>query len=334
MPITVDYTPVGQVYEAARYAGSVTGQLQAFQMRQAQENLEIERRIEQETRVWQEQMQREASAEQYQRALALAQAKSQIDFDSDIQTYQRKRQMMMAEIDQIQGADWLTQPQKDEIAKKAYAKHFGVTLGSMTMENFLAKQQYKMAMVTQLQEQVDANEGDPLTGMSPEEARNYAAGAGIPYSANMFVPEREITRQKRDVLATDFRSTFAMMRDSFKVKRGRIYTWDREDRDWRRATAEEEGVYERLQQELQYLSAELSDAERMSVAPVPQKEIDAYLAKLGPQAAVGWELARAEGMSFQEFLAKIGAMPKKYSSLAGAGLGASDKSMFGVGLGR
>ncbi len=49
----------------------------------------------------------------------------------------------------------------------------------------------------------------------------------------------------------------------------------------------------------------------MSVAPVPQKEIDAYLAKLGPQAAVGWELAKAEGMSFQEFLRKTGNLPKK-----------------------
>lgn len=311
MPITVDYTPVGQVYEAARYAGSVQGQLQAFQMRQQREMFDIKMQADEDARRWQEQMLNEARTEQYQRAIQLAQAKSQIDFDSEVQMYQRKRQMLMAEIDQIQGADFLTQPQKDEIGKKAYAKHFGVSLGSTTMENFLAKQQYKMQMITQLQEQVDANEADPSTGMTPEEARNYAAGAGIPYSANMFVPEREVIRRQRDALGADFRSTFAMMRDSFRVKRGRIYTWDREDRDWRRATPQEEGDYERLRQELEYLSGELADAEKMSVTPVPQKEIDAYLAKLGPQASVGWELAKAEGMSFQEFLVKIGAVPKR-----------------------
>lgn len=311
MPITVDYTPVGAVYETARYAGSVQGQLQAFQMRQQQENFEIQMQAQEDARVWQEQMQREASAEQYQRTIALAQAKSQIDFDSDIQTYQRKRMMLMAEIDQIQSADFLTQAQKDEIGKKAYAKHFGVTLGSTTMENFIAKQQYKMQMVTQLQEQVDANEADPATGMTPEEARTYAAGAGIPYSANMFVPEREITRRKRDALGSDFRSTVTALKDFKEDKRGRVFIYDREDRDWSRATPQQKGIYERLRQEAEYLSNELDDVERMSVAPVPQKEIDAYLAKLGPQATVGWELAKAEGMNFQEFLRKIGAVPKE-----------------------
>ena len=311
MPITVDYTPVGAVYEAARYAGSVSGQLQAFQLRQQREMFDIRMQADEESRRWQEQMRQEAATEDYQRTLAMAQAKSQIDFDSDVAMYQRKRQMLTAEIDQIQGADFLTQPQKDEIAKKAYAKHFGVTLGSTTMENFLAKQQYKMAMVTQLQEQVDANADDPTTGMSPEEARNYAAGAGIPYSANMFVPEREVIREKRDALGSDFRSTVAAMDDFKEDNKGRVFIFDREKRRWKRATSQQEGIYERLKQEAEYLSGELGDLERMSAAPVPQKEIDAYLAKLGPDASVGWELAKAEGVSFQQFLVDNKLVPKR-----------------------
>lgn len=305
MPITVDYTPVGQIYEAARYAGSVEGQLQAFQLRQQREMFDIKMQADEDARRWREQMVREARTEQYQQTLQLAQAKSQIDFEAEVQMYQRKRMMLMAEIDQIQGADFLTQLQKDDIAKKAYAKHFGVSLGNTTMENFLAKQQYKMMMVRQLQESVDAEE------MSPEEARNYAAGAGIPYSAKMFVPEREQIRQQRHALRADFRSTVAAMDDFKETKRGRVEIYDREKRKWKEATPQQEGIYERLKTEAEYLDRELDDLEKMSVRPVPQEEIDAYLAKLGPQAAVGWELARAEGMSFQEFLQKIGALPKR-----------------------
>lgn len=311
MPIAIDYTPVGAIYETARYAGSVSGQLQAFQMRQQREMFDIKMQADEVSRQWQERMRQEAATEDYQRTLAMAQARSQIDFDSDIAIYQRKRQMLMAEIDQIQGADFLTQSQKDEIAKKAYAKHFGVTLGSTTMENFLAKQQYKMAMVAQLQEQVDANADDPTTGMSPEEARNYAAGAGIPYSANMFVPEREVARRKRDVLGSDFRSTITAMKDFKEDKRGRVFIFDREDREWNRATPQQEGIYERLRRDAEYLSAELADLDRLSMAPVPQKEIDAYLAKLGPDASVGWELAKAEGVDFRQFLIDNNLVPKR-----------------------
>ncbi len=309
MTITVDYTPVGTVYETARRAGSVQAQLQMFQMRQQQENFEMRLKAEQDARQWTERMRQEASAEDYQRTLAMAQAKSQIDFDSDIQMYQRKRMMMMSEIEQIQGADFLTQDDKDELARRAYGKHFGVTLANTTMENFLEKQQYKSAVVRQLQERVDSEE------MSPEEARNYAAASGIPYSANMFVPESEKLRIRRDKLGARFRSTVAALEDYKEgtdwLGRERVEIFDRESREWREATPREEGNYERLVAESASLNDEMLGIEEMSLRQIPQQEIDAYLARLGPEVRIGWDLAKAEGISFPEFLSKIGKLPKK-----------------------
>ena len=309
MAIRVDYTPVGAVYETARRAGSVQAQLQMFQMRQAQENFEMRLQAEQDARQWTERMRQEAAQEDYQRTLAMAQAKSQIDFDSEIQMYQRKRMIMMSEIEQIQAADFLTQDDKEELAKRAYGKHFGVTLANTTMENFLAKQQYKSAVVKQLQERVDTEE------MSPEEARNYAAASGIPYSANMFVPESEKLRIQRDKLGARFRSTVAALKDFQEGRdwlgRERIEILDRETRDWREATPREEGMYERLIAESVSLNDEMLEIEQMSVRQMPQQEIDAYLSRLGPEARVGWDLAKAEGMTFLEFLSRIGKLPKK-----------------------
>lgn len=304
MGIRVDYTPVGEVYAAARRAGSVQAQLDSFQRQEEQDRFEVTLKAQQDAREFEARVRQEAASEDYQRTMAMAQAKSQIDFDSEIQMYHRKRMMMLSEIEQIQGADFLTQPDKDELAKRAYAKHFGATMGSTTMDNFLAKEQYKTAMIRQLQEQVDTAD------MSPEEARNYAAAAGIPYSSNMFVPQSEQLRIKRDKLGVRFRSTVAALKDySEKTSwtgRDIVEILDRESREWREATPREQGNYERLKIEAASLDAEIAEVEQMSLRQPSQQEIETTLSKLGPQYSQGWQLAQAEGMSFLEFLQKIG----------------------------
>jgi len=315
MPINVDYTPVGEIYEASRVAGSVQGLMQADQMQQQQENFEMRLQAEQQAREWTERMRQEAATEDYQRTLAMAQAKADIDFQTEVAAYQKKRALFMSEVGEIEASDKFTSAQKQEIVAKAYANRLGVTLGNTTMENLLAKQQNKMALVKHVQEQVDLNEQDPTTGMTPEEGRQQLAAAGVPYSNKMLIPEKTQIRDQLDGRTQQLRLIKTAMKDYGVGKewtqRGKLTVKDTPSSEPRVAQPHEEAAYESLKRRATELMGEIAELEKMAKPAIPQREIDAYLATLPPEAAAGWEIAKAEGMSFQEFLERIGAMPKK-----------------------
>ncbi len=308
MGIKVDYTPVGQVYETAKRAGSVQMLLQQDQRQQEQERFEMQMNAEQDAREFQARVQQEAQSEQYQRALMLATAKSDIDFQSEIAMYQKKRAMMLSEIEQIQNSDILSDANKEELADRAYAKHFGVTLGNTTMENFLEKQQYKMAIVKQLEEQVSQGL------MSPEEARNMAAANGVPYSANMFPDEAEELRDDKNKLLvrlSQVQAGLAKFRDfnPWGPKGPRVEIKDIETGETREATKSEVGIRDALIRQAGELVVELEALERKG-AVVPQNEIVALEAAMEPEVRAVWDKARLQGVTIVEFMQKLRALEK------------------------
>ncbi len=317
MGITVDYTPVGQVYETAKQAGSVQVLMQQDQRQQEQERFEMNLKAEQDSRQWQIQMEQEARTEDYQRALQLAEAKAQIDFDSEISMYQKKRAMMLSEIEQIQNSPILSDENKKELADRAYAKHFGTTLGNTTMENFLEKAQYKTALVRHLQEQVDQ-------GMSPEEAKGIATANQISGADKLFPDEAEELRDDKNKLLIRIEQVRAGLarfseKDPWDFKKPYVAIKDIDTGETRKATKPEIGIRDALIRQAGELVEELRALEQKSVV-IPQNEIEAILQKLGPQYQEGWRLAQAEGMSFQAFLQKIGVKGLDRASVGGVAL--------------
>ena len=303
MAIKVDYTPVGQVYETARRAGSVQAIMDMDQRQQEQERFEMQLKVQQDAREFEARVRQEAATEDYQRTLAMAQAKSQIDFDSELQMYQKKRMLMMGEIEQIQASPILSGANKEELSKRAYAKHFGVTLGSQTMENFLAKEQYKQAVVKQLQEAVDG-------GMAPEVARSRAAAAGIPYSANMFPDKAEELRDDKNKLLVrlhQVQADLARFRDfnPWGPKGARVEVKDIETGEVRTATRSEVGIRDTLVRQAGELVAELEDLGQQAKV-VPPDEVESVLNRMPDEYREGWKLAENEGYTFLEFLKKTG----------------------------
>ena len=311
MGITVDYTPMGAVQEAGRQAGSARGHLERAQMQQTQDRFEMTLKAQRDAREFTARMQQEAASESYERALALAQAKSQIDFESEIQMYQKRRAMMFSEIEQIQSSQILNPEEAEVLTKKAMSKMFGV-VGNSTMENFYEKERAKMVVYDSLKKQVDSG------AMTSEEAQEQARIHGFSYATSMFLKPEQIAAEKAEKLEQRFDRVRRQL-DTYGIDKGGLFgigkdyvtVKDKPDAKPRKATMGEIARKESLERQMAEIM-EARDTLYMEATPkMSMEEQDVILAELDPVYQDLWETGKKEGISFEEFLFDIGYTKKK-----------------------
>jgi hypothetical protein len=134
----------------------------------------------------------QARAEELQYQTMLKVAQRNIDMQMETQDYARKKQMLSQTMNMINDSNEFDAREKQELKTQAMAKYAdlgsGITPSSFDKTNsyeaLMAKGAYKVAMLKDLQKQVDG-------GLNPQVAENISIGLGMPGTQFLTPQERQ-----------------------------------------------------------------------------------------------------------------------------------------------
>jgi len=224
MAIVVDYTPIQAVGELAQKAGEAS--YQNIQMQQQhQENMaQLQANLELRNSQFQQKMQQQAMAEQFQYQSAMLQQRKQIDMDLELADYARNKQKLTQVLGMIKDSDEFSSSEKAQLSLQAMSKYADVGQGISTasfnepnraMQNFLQEGTFRMQMSKSLQDSVNNEQ------LSPEEAENMARAYGLVANFKSPQEQRQVVVDKA---AKRLESATKILNSHFMVDDGKIKT--------------------------------------------------------------------------------------------------------------
>lgn len=224
MAIVVDYTPIEAIGELAQRAGQATFENVQLQQRHQENMAQLQANLELRNSQFQQKMQQQAMAEQFQYQSAMLQQRKQIDMDLELADYARNKQKLTQVLGMIKDSDEFSSSEKAQLSLQAMSKYADVGQGISTasfnepnraMQNFLQEGTFRMQMSKSLQDSVNNEQ------LSPEEAENMARAYGLVANFKSPQEQRQVVIDKA---AKRLESATKILNSRFMVDDGKIKT--------------------------------------------------------------------------------------------------------------
>ena len=150
MAIVVDYTPMGAVGQMAQQAGLNAVAQRQVDFERQQDLAQLNQQLEQRSMQFRSQLLSQARAEEAMYHMKFIAAKRDIDIQMELDAYSRDRQKLKLALDTIRDADYLSEPERENLTIQATAMYGNVGTG-ISPASFTSpmERQYQTSMLKQ-----------------------------------------------------------------------------------------------------------------------------------------------------------------------------------------